>query len=64
MGEAARLFSCLWRQPCTICSGAVLNFACTVFSEVVASASQLCYLVGKRSGAEQRVGEGEGACEK
>jgi hypothetical protein len=31
-----------------------------VFSEVVASASQLCYLVGKRSGAEQRLGEGEG----
>jgi len=39
--------------------GAVLNFACTVFSEVVALASQLCYLVRKRSGAE-RLGEGEG----
>jgi hypothetical protein len=31
-----------------------------VFSEVVAPASQLCYLAGKRFGAEQRVGEGEG----
>ena len=35
---------------------AVLNFACTGFSEVVVPASQLCYLVCKRSGGE-RVGE-------
>ncbi len=34
------------------------NFAGTEFSEVVAPASQLCYLVSKRSGGE-RVGEGE-----
>ena len=35
-------------------SGAVLHFACTGFSDIVASALRLCYLVCKRS-----VGEGE-----
>jgi hypothetical protein len=34
------------------------NFACREFSEVVASASQFCYLVPKRSGGV-RVGERE-----
>jgi hypothetical protein len=39
-------------------TGALLNFACTGFSDVVALASQLCYLVSKRSGGK-RVGKRE-----
>jgi hypothetical protein len=48
---ARRPFWAVW-------AGAVLDFACTGFSDVVALASQLCYLVSKRSGG-WRVGEGE-----
>jgi hypothetical protein len=35
------------------------NFALTEFSEVVASISQLCCLVGKRSAGKRVGGEGE-----
>jgi hypothetical protein len=41
------------------------KFAYTEFSEVVASASQLCYLVCKRSDGERVGGEGEeNACDE
>ena len=42
------------RWSWAVWSGAVLHFACTGFSDIVASALRLCYLVCKRS-----VGEGE-----
>src|SRR5918998_4268183 len=43
------------RTSCKRCSA---KFALTEFSEILAPASQLCYLAGERSGGK-RVGQGE-----